>query len=411
MPSLRSAPRPASRRGAGLALAGLAVLAVAGLASPGCAIYDDEWTGDCILDCQPPTDALACAGPSECLENETCGEDGRCHSGNCRFWGCVEGYGCEVTDRSTAECVPGGGQGGQGAGGDQGGGDQGGSGPGGGDQGGGGGGGEGGEGGAGGSGGGPTVTHCGNPDDCGAGETCSDRGTCEPGTCADVPCVAGFVCGEEGACQHQNAAGCGEDADCTGDARCVSGLCTSPADLCFDQVQCPGGDACVEGKCTATCVDDGSCPDGFSCDLARGVCTVPTDPCERTADCGAADRVCVGGACVPRADGTVCPVGSIWVENGCLAEQRATFACTTDGEQAECAAGLICVHRTCFVSCDPPDQGACAAIPGFEQCKEVATAGDTFAVCGSDANLGGECDPTLGVACDQGLVCIDGSCR
>jgi len=387
------------------------VLAVAGLTAPGCAIYDDAWTGDCILDCQPPTDALACAGPADCMENETCGEDGRCHSGNCTFWGCVAGTTCEVTERGTAECVPGdGGQGGAGQGGaGPGGGDQGGAGPGGGE--GGAGGQGGGEGGAGGQGGGASSTYCGNPDDCGAGETCGDRGTCEPGTCAEVPCVAGFVCGDDGVCRHQNAAGCGEDADCAGDgARCVSGLCTAPADLCFDQVQCPGGDACVDGKCFATCVDDATCPDGFACDVPRGVCTVPTDPCERTADCGAADRVCVDGACVPRSSGTICPVGSIWVENGCLAEQRATFACTTDGEQAECAAGLVCVHRTCFVSCDPPAQNACAAIPGFEQCKDVATAGDTYAVCGSDANLGGECDPTLGVACDAGLVCVDGSC-
>jgi hypothetical protein len=410
--SVRPAPRPggappARGRAVGLALAAAALLGGGALLAPGCAIYDDEWTGECILDCQPPPEEPSCAAPSDCLANETCGDDGRCHSGNCRFWGCVAGYACIVTDRGTAECEPGdgggGGAGGSGAAGEGGAGGATGAG----------GSGEGGAGGAGGSGGGDRGVSCGNPDDCAEGETCSAAGVCEAGECPDVACAPGFVCGDDGACHPQNAAACGDDADCAAAGEgslCVSGLCTAREDLCFDRVQCAAGSACVDGKCTAACVDDGGCPGAYLCDEARGVCTVPAEPCSITADCGADDRVCVAGACVPRASGTVCPVGQVWVENGCIPEQRATFACTTEGEQAECASGLLCVRRTCFVSCDPPAQNACDAIPGFEQCTTVQGEADTYGVCGSGTNLGGECDPPAGIGCEAGAICVDGTC-
>jgi hypothetical protein len=318
-------PRTASRRSSlarsSLALALIAAATGLAVVSPACAIYDDTWEGECITDCLPAEEEPACTSPLECFENETCGEDGVCHSGNCRFWGCVAGYSCVTTDRGTAECQQGDGsttgQGGGGEGGSEGTGGAGGESP---DGAGGAGGGtgEGGAGGATGAGGEGTVVQCGNPDDCDEGTTCGEDGTCQRGTCDDVPCVEGYVCGERGACERQNAAGCGEDDDCGGasGALCVGGICTAREDLCFDRAQCPVGSSCADGKCIPSCAGDERCPDGFLCDEDRGICSVPAEPCAITDECGSTDRVCVAGACVPRADGASCPAGDVWVDNG-----------------------------------------------------------------------------------------------
>lgn len=419
MQSPRTASRRPSLARSRLTLVLLAAAAAVALVTPACAIYDDTWEGECITDCLPTVEEPACSSPLECFENETCGDDGVCHSGNCRFWGCVAGYSCVTTDRGTAECQQGDGsttgEGGEGQGAADGNGGAGGDST---VDGSGGAGGStvdgtGGAGGATGAGGEAAVIQCGNPGDCDAGLTCGEDGTCQPGSCEDVPCIEGYVCGERGTCEHQNAAACGDDDECDGasGALCVGGTCTAPEDLCFDRAQCPDGSSCADGKCIPSCADDEGCPDSFLCDEDRGICSLPAEPCAISDECGSTDRVCVAGACVPRSDGATCALGDVWVDNGCLPEQRVTFTCTVDGTQAECSAGLLCVHGACFVSCDPPDQDACAAIPGFEQCKTVDTAADTYAVCGSADNLGGECDPTLEVECDVGLVCVDGTCR
>ncbi|MEB2312819.1 MAG: hypothetical protein OZ928_13280, partial [Polyangiaceae bacterium] len=48
-----------------------------------------------------------CARPSDCGANETCGQDARCHLGDCTFkrTGCVTGYQCQVSNGAWA-CVP-----------------------------------------------------------------------------------------------------------------------------------------------------------------------------------------------------------------------------------------------------------------------------------------------------------------
>jgi|SoiMethySBSTD1v2_1073268.scaffolds.fasta_scaffold01228_26 hypothetical protein len=49
-----------------------------------------------------------CDEPSDCKANETCGSDGRCHTGSCRFHKCVSGFSCEAVE-GVWSCVRGGG--------------------------------------------------------------------------------------------------------------------------------------------------------------------------------------------------------------------------------------------------------------------------------------------------------------
>ena len=368
----------------------------------GCPIYDEDQPppscGPEGCGGPPPPPSGGCAGPQDCGVNETCGDDGQCHTGDCTIWGCSAGFECVIGDDLTASCQPeGSGTGGSGTGG----------------------GGTGG-GGTGGGGGGGDVVYCGNPDDCAVGETCAPDGTCQPGTCDQdvgggqtLGCIYGYVCAPDGTCQPQNPAACGEDADCAALGAgylCVSGICTAPADQCFDQTQCPAGDLCVEGKCTPSCATNADCPSGYSCDVALGICSVPAQPCVITNDCGGADVVCVDGACVPRSNGATCPQGTVWVENGCIPTQSANFVCNADGQRDVCAAGSICLHHSCYISCDQPNQNACNGLPPpFNQCKPVTTTSGTYSVCGSTDNLGDQCGPT--VDCPSGTICIDGFCN
>jgi hypothetical protein len=55
----------------------------------------------------------------------------------------------------------------------------------------------------------------------------------------------------------------------------------------------------------------------------------------------------------------------------------------------------------------------CTNQPTLNQCKAVTTASGAHNVCGSNQNLGGQCDPTdPNLACKMaGQVCIDGFCK
>lgn len=53
-------------------------------------------------ECRRPTEA--CAEPSDCGTNETCGSDRVCRTGDCSFHGCVVGFSCEIVDARYA-CV------------------------------------------------------------------------------------------------------------------------------------------------------------------------------------------------------------------------------------------------------------------------------------------------------------------
>lgn len=364
----------------------------------GCPIYDDQSPGGCPPEgCGTTTGGpttSGCDDPQDCGLNETCGSDNQCHTGDCTLWGCASGFECVIQDDLTASCEPGGGAGGGGGGT-----------------------------GGGGEGGGGDAVYCGNPDDCTADETCSPDGTCKPGACdqdigggATLGCIFGYVCTSDGSgavCQPENPAACGEDADCSAQGSgylCVSGICTAPADQCFDQTQCPANDKCVDGKCTPSCTADADCGASYTCNVTLGICTIPAVPCVITNDCGGPDSVCVNGACVPRSDGATCPAGSVWVENGCIPNQSASFVCGVDGQQDVCADGSLCLHHSCYISCESPNDTACDALPSsLNQCKPVTTVSGPHQVCGSSTNLGNECYPTL--ACEAGKFCIDGYCK
>jgi hypothetical protein len=135
--------------------------------------------------------------------------------------------------------------------------------------------------------------------------------------------------------------------------------------------------------------------------------------CTVTDDCHSPTLVCVAGACVPRSTNGSCPnAGDVWDENGCVPDQAATFTCTTDGVQDSCASGSICLHHDCWISCDAPNQNACAAQTVTSTCKPVVDNGTSYNVCGTPTNLGNQCGAgTNGLACSNGLVCIDGFCK
>ena len=125
----------------------------------GCPIFPDNHgdsscgPGDCTSGNPDPG---ACSGPADCGNNETCGQDGKCHSGDCTLWGCNSGFTCVVDpDTHTASCQPGGagGAGGSGSGSA-----------------------------SGGAGGASNVVYCATPKDCSASETCAPDTTCHTGS-------------------------------------------------------------------------------------------------------------------------------------------------------------------------------------------------------------------------------------
>lgn len=364
----------------------------------GCPIWADDTNstgcfGDCCDgSCNNPD---ACSTQADCGLNEVCGSDNTCHIGDCTSWGCPTGAVCLTNVDGQSLCVDSTNNGGGSSVG---------------------GGSAGGASGTGGSGGAtPDPTYCGNPDDCGTNEYCAPDGTCHSGDCTQDGCIFGFLCDSSSGtsvCTPESPFACGSDADCSGQGfLCVSGVCTAPSDQCFDQTQCPGGDVCADGKCVPSCANGETCPSDFSCSVDVGLCTTPVTSCSITNDCGSADVVCVDGACVPRSPDGTCPSGSVWVENGCIPDQSGIFVCAIEGMQDACAAGSICLHHSCYISCAAPADQACVALPDFNLCKSVTTTTGSYPVCGSDANLGNECDPTASLSCSPGLICIDGFCK
>jgi hypothetical protein len=367
----------------------------------GCPIFsssDTNGTHSCEGDSCGSGFPGGCTKPSDCLQNETCGPDGQCHSGDCTTSGCVAGFTCVVDpEEHTASCQSLG------------------------------------TGGAGGGtttssssssstgtgAGGSTSVYCGHPADCAAGETCAKDGTCKAGDCNANACIFGFDCQSDGTCKSPNPAACDVDADCSAvmGSLCIAGhkgggTCTPPSDQCFDQSQCDAGDKCVGGRCMLGCTANADCRDGFACDTTLKACSKAVKGCTITNDCGGPNTVCVAGACVPRSIGGVCPnANDVWAENGCIPNEAPTFTCVVDGTPDVCASGSICLHHSCWISCVSAGDTSCSTQSILNQCKQVTSSSGMHNVCGTAQNLGNQCDPTSGTSCAGGKICVDGFCK
>jgi hypothetical protein len=268
---------------------------------------------------------------------------------------------------------------------------------------------------------GPAVpVYCGHPKDCAVGTICSQDGTCKAGPCSGAnACISGYSCAAgSGTCEAASADACDQDGDCAVGSLCIAGgsgggVCTPSDQQCFDLSQCAAGQRCAAGKCTVACASSDDCRDGFACDTNRGLCTVAVQTCTLTNDCGSPSRVCVGGTCVPRsAFGSCARLDDVWTENGCIPVQAPELTCTKDGVQDVCAPGSICLHHSCFISCDPPNQNACASQLILDTCKPITSGGSTYNVCGTANGLGSQCGPGAnGQTCSAAKVCVDGYCK
>ncbi len=285
---------------------------------------------------------------------------------------------------------------------------------------------------------------CTSPSQCPAGQNCGADNQCHAGDCSTTGCPSGYVCkltngtpacvlpsttdggtvdtgtpdsGDAGS-DAPPFTGCTSDSQCASlgpGAKCLDGMCVAAANQCFDQTQCPNGEVCVQGVCTASCAMGQMCPTGYTCDTTTGVCTGNPNPCN-VGDAGMScpmGLTCVDQHCVsPCGPGNTCPTGEVCVDNGCIPDQLPTFVCNVEGTQDACAVGSICLHHNCYIACNPEaGANACATADVYNICKAVTTSTGTYDVCGSNSNLGNQCNPTQGQNCTSPLICIDGYCR
>lgn len=273
---------------------------------------------------------------------------------------------------------------------------------------------------------------CFDPADCFVGETCSAAGVCTSSSCSQVGCTSGYECvvqNGRATCVGQGSSSGGSSsggpqqpecqipADCpVAGSKCLNNECVTPEEQCTDGSQCNAGARCVDGVCTAQCATDTDCPIGYACDETRGLCTENPQPCSEQTPCpdGA---TCVGDRCVQdcTTDGE-CPRGLVCRLGGCVVDELPSFVCAVtgelgDGTAGKCATGSICLRGSCYIACDTAVPDSCRAADEFNVCKPVTTGGETYSVCGSEDNLGTECDAANGNPCaDANDVCVDGYC-
>lgn len=278
---------------------------------------------------------------------------------------------------------------------------------------------------------------CTDPSDCFVGETCSAAGYCTSSSCSTVGCSAGYECvvqnGEATCLSEQSGSSSGGSssgtipdggtkectvaADCpVPGSKCLNNECITPAEQCVDSTQCNAGARCADGVCTAKCAQDVDCPIGYACDEARGLCTENPTPCSEQAPCPTG-ATCVGDRCVQEcASDDMCPRGLVCRLGGCVVDELPSFVCAVTGEQGDgtagkCATGSICLRGSCYISCDAGVSNSCIQADEFNVCKPVTTGGETYSVCGSDDNLGTQCNAALGQLCAGASdICVDGYC-
>ncbi len=276
---------------------------------------------------------------------------------------------------------------------------------------------------------------CDDPSDCFVGETCSAAGYCTSSSCSYVGCTSGYECilrNGQATCTQQGGSSSGGSssggtdggvvecrvaADCTvPGSKCLNNQCITPENQCVDSTQCNAGARCANGVCTAECALDADCPIGYACDEEHGLCTENPQPCSEQIPCPTG-ATCVGDRCVQEcASDDMCPRGLVCRLGGCVVDEVPSFVCSVTGEQGDgtpgkCASGSICLRGSCYISCDSDAANSCIQADEFNVCKPVTTGGETYSVCGTDDNLGTECDVANGRMCPEATdVCVDGYC-
>lgn len=279
--------------------------------------------------------------------------------------------------------------------------------------------------------------NCTDPSDCFVGETCSAAGYCTSSSCSNVGCINGYECvvkngqatcvsEQSGSSSGGSSSGsipdggtkeCTVPADCpVAGSKCLNNECITPEEQCVDSTQCNAGARCADGVCTAECAQDVDCPIGYACDEEHGLCTENPTPCSEQAPCPTG-ATCVGDRCVQEcASDDMCPKGLVCRLGGCVVDELPSFVCAVtgelgDGTAGKCATGSICLRGSCYISCDAETSNSCIQADEFNVCKPVTTGGETYSVCGSESNLGTECNAALGQLCPGATdVCVDGYC-
>jgi hypothetical protein len=257
-------------------------------------------------------------------------------------------------------------------------------------------------------------------------------GECEPGDSGPVPCVA-LPGGTSGAFATDF---CVEDADCSGDTRCLAvtevGVrkCSSPNSTCNAHADCTDGTRCIrpdasivgscgDGRDQSICFSDYDCRANARCvwgvnafepELGRCSTGQSRAPCAGDSDCdggkcfssycstgGLSEECSADGDC---ATGLRCTSLGIVLERELrlCSDGRESSSCEAD---SDCVAGLHCSIGLCFDDsneswCDTDDEcgsGRCQVGSNYQTC----TSGEPGAPC-MDAGdcVGGSCTRQAG---------------
>ncbi|MBL8951474.1 MAG: matrixin family metalloprotease [Myxococcaceae bacterium] len=208
---------------------------------------------------------------------------------------------------------------------------------------------------------------------CGAGTTCLNGNTCIGGVCHGSCNPA-----TPGACPACVATGAGTNVcACTGEVRELGQACGTTPTL----QACRNGLVCANGTCRTGCsMSASNCPTGQICQTFGSVTACAAAPAGSTCAacngtmCGP-DATCHLGRCYQRCNVNVtpgpCQYACIDVGNGvnvCACPDQIGGEGATCGSSpiSACNDGLLCIAGTCSGECNPNDTTAC---PVLKECR------------------------------------------
>lgn len=240
---------------------------------------------------------------------------------------------------------------------------------------------------------------------------CASQGT---GTCQGCPnpaCTSGFGCaGVTG----------------TNDAICYPEQGLTACQACDATTPCQSGYSCSFGRCHAACnpSSPGTCSACYDTGGGGGICACTGEVVGPGQSCGQLANglaVCSqGSACVgtPKTCRTKCTLGndatcqagekctSVDGQPVCVPSNVAGERCSACTAAGACSAGFICVSGRCYEPCEVslPECNTCVeAVPGVGICACGDQLSGPGQACGA---VGGEV-----YACQQGAICVSGTCR